>query len=97
MKPIKRKGFNKVFGSDQKEYLPLPAYVDSDAERERILERTNEGRPEAKARGVRFGRKPRIDNDRIRTRHGEGLGATEIARQLRIGRSTVYKILNHGA
>ena len=40
---------------------------------------------------------PRIDNDRIRTLHGEGLGATEIARQLRIGRSTVYKILNHGA
>ena len=67
------------------------------AERERILERTNEGRLEAKARGVRFGRKPHIDNDRIRTLHGEGLGATEIARQLRIGRSTVYKILNHGA
>ena len=67
------------------------------AERERILERTNEGRLEAKARGVRFGRKPRIDNDRIRTLHGEGLGATEIARQLRIGRSTVYKALNHGA
>ena len=65
------------------------------AERERILERTNEGRLEARARGVRFGRKPRIDTDQVRTLHGRGLGATEIARQLQIGRSTVYKILIH--
>ena len=67
------------------------------AERERILERTNEGRLEARSRGVRFGRKPRIDTERVRTLHGQGLGATEIARQLQIGRSTVYKILNHCA
>lgn len=31
------------------------------AERQRILERTNEGRVEAKAKGVKFGRKPTID------------------------------------
>ena len=35
------------------------------AERERILERTNEGRLEAKANGVRMGRKPSIDRDRV--------------------------------
>ena len=29
----------------------------ADAERQRILERTNEGRQEAKAKGVKFGRK----------------------------------------
>ena len=32
------------------------------AERQRILERTNEGRLEAKANGVKFGRKPSIDS-----------------------------------
>lgn len=31
------------------------------AERQRILERTNEGRMEAKAKGVKFGWKPGID------------------------------------
>ena len=64
------------------------------AERERILERTNEGRLEAKANGVRMGRKPSIDRDRVLKLHRKGLGATEIARQMRIARSTVYNILN---
>ena len=58
------------------------------AERERILERTNEGRLEAKANGVRMGRK------RVLELHQNGLGATQIAQQLRIARSTVYKILS---
>lgn len=31
------------------------------AERQRILERTNEGRLKAKAKGVKFGRKPIVD------------------------------------
>ena len=63
------------------------------AERQRILERTNEGRLEAKAKGVIFGRKPTVDKQRLQTLHRQGVGATEIARQLKIGRSTVYKIL----
>ena len=64
------------------------------AERGRILERTNEGRLEAKASGVRMGRKRSIDRDRVLKLHRKGLGATEIARQMRIARSTVYNILN---
>ena len=63
------------------------------AERERILERTNEGRLEAKAKGVRFGQKPSIDSKRVLKLHRKGLGATEISRQLQIARSSVYKIL----
>lgn len=63
------------------------------AERQRILERTNEGRLEAKAKGVKFGRKPTVDKTKVHALHGQGVGATEIARQLKIGRSTVYKIL----
>ncbi|MHC8346624.1 recombinase family protein [Pseudomonas sp. RT6P73] len=61
------------------------------AERLRILERTNEG--EAKAKGVKFGRKPTVDKLKVLALRDQGIGAMEIARQLKIGRSTVYKAL----
>ena len=64
------------------------------AERQRILERTNEGRVEAKAKGVKFGRKPSVNRDRITEMVKQGIGATQISKELSIGRSTVYKILN---
>ena len=62
-------------------------------ERQRILERTNEGREEAKSRGVKFGRKRTVDREKALTMKDKGVGATDIARNLGIGRSTVYKIL----
>ena len=68
----------------------------AEAERARILERTNEGRLEAKAKGVKFGRKRSIDREKVIRLYGEGVGATAISKQLRIGRSTVYKILEEG-
>ena len=64
------------------------------AERQRILERTNEGRMEAKAKGVRFGRHRTVDRKKVLALREQGLGATDIARQMGIGRSTVYKLLN---
>jgi DNA invertase Pin-like site-specific DNA recombinase len=64
------------------------------AERQRILERTNEGRIEAKTKGVKFGRKRTVDAEKIQALRKNGLGATDIAKQLGIGRSTVYKLLN---
>lgn len=63
------------------------------AERQRILERTNEGRAEAKMKGIKFGRKRRIDREKVISLYKSGMGATEIARQAGIGRSTVYKLL----
>lgn len=65
------------------------------AERQRILERTNEGRLEAKKKGVKFGRKPSINKELVNKLKKSGVGATEISKQLNIGRSTVYKILNN--
>ena len=67
------------------------------AERQRILERTNEGGTEAKAKGVTFGRKRCIDRVKVRAVRKAGIGATNIARQMGIGRSTVYKLLNVSA
>jgi len=63
------------------------------AERHRILERTNEGRIEAKSKGIKFGRKRFIDREIILEKRKKGIGASAIANQLKIGRSKVYKIL----
>ena len=64
------------------------------AERHRILERTNEGRLDAKAKGIKFGRKRTIDRTKIAALRASGMGATEISKQAGIGRSTVYKLLS---
>ena len=65
----------------------------AEAERQRILERTNEGRLEAKAKGVKFGRKRTIDRRQLFQLRDAGLRPAEIAHQMSIGRSTVYKLL----
>ena len=43
------------------------------AERHRILERTNEGRIEAKSKGIKFGRKRTIDRGKIIALHAAGI------------------------
>ena len=63
------------------------------AERHRILERTNEGRLEAKLKGVKFGRKRTIDREKIISLYKSGIGATAISKQAKISRSTVYKLV----
>jgi DNA invertase Pin-like site-specific DNA recombinase len=63
------------------------------AERQRILERTNEGRMEAQAKGVKFGRKRSVDRKKLRALREQGMGAASIAKQMGVGRSTVYKLL----
>ncbi len=72
----------------------LSAVAQAQAERTRILERTNEGRLEAKSKGIKFGRKRKIDRNKIKVMHDKGTGATEIAKHMGIARSTVYKIIN---
>lgn len=56
-------------------------------------ERQLEGIAEAKARGVYRGRKPSIDVARIRALKAEGLGASAIAKALKVGRASVYRAL----
>ena len=67
----------------------------AEAERQRILERTTEGRLEAKEKGVRFGRKRRVDRNKIVTLYQSGVGASKIALDEKIARATVYKILKN--
>lgn len=57
-------------------------------------ERQAEGIARAKAGGVYKGRSPTIDAAAIVGLKDEGLGPTEIARRLRIGRASVYRVLS---
>ena len=66
------------------------------AERERILERTNEGRRAAMNRGVKMGRKPSIsqeDRKRAVRMVFEGKPKTAVAKELGFSRQKLYDIL----
>ena len=56
-------------------------------------ERQLEGIAKAKAEGVYKGRPASIDPARVREMKVGGLGATEIAKALKIGRASVYRVL----
>jgi len=60
-------------------------------------ERQLEGIAAAKARGVYKGRLPSIDAGAVRKLAGQGIGGTEIARQLNISRASVYRLLEAAA
>jgi DNA invertase Pin-like site-specific DNA recombinase len=59
-------------------------------------ERQMEGIAKAKAAGVYKGRPKSIEAQRVRELKSKGLGASEIARELGIGRASVYRALNEG-
>ena len=69
-------------------------------ERTQILERTALGRERAKARGVKFGRKSKMNSsvaEAVRQLRGKGAGIKFIATSLEIGIGTVYKALKTAA
>lgn len=58
------------------------------------MERQLEGIAKAKAAGVYKGRKASIDVTTVRAMRAQGMGGTEIARALGIGRASVYRLLS---
>ena len=68
-------------------------------EREIMLERQREGIAKAKADGKYKGRAPtaRAKAEDVMRMHGEGVGGTEIAKRLGIGRASVYRIIGEAA
>lgn len=68
-------------------------------EREVMLERQREGIAKAKAEGKYKGRAPtaREKTADVLKLHKQGLGASDIAKQLGIGRSSVYRAIEAGA
>lgn len=64
-------------------------------ERDLIIERTMAGLATARAKGVRLGRPPASDGilDAIKSLREQGLGINTIARELKVGKSTVAKVI----
>lgn len=60
-------------------------------------ERQKEGIEKAKEAGVYKGRPNSIDSAKVRELHSSGVGASEIANRLRIGRASVYRLLKEPA
>jgi len=69
--------------------LGAVAAFETDIRRERQLE----GIAKAKQRGVYKGRRATIDAAQVREMHASGVGGSEIATQLGIGRASVYRLL----
>jgi DNA invertase Pin-like site-specific DNA recombinase len=62
-------------------------------EREMMLERQKDGIAAAKAQGKYKGGRHRIHASEVRQLRENGMGASEIARKLGIGRASVYRVL----
>ncbi|MEG3154272.1 recombinase family protein [Sphingomonas sp. RB1R13] len=56
-------------------------------------ERQRDGIAKAKEKGIYKGRRPEIDATRVRELHASGARPVDIARQLNIGRASVYRYL----
>lgn len=69
--------------------LGAVAAFENDIRRERQME----GIAKAKAEGRYKGRPATIDPDEVKTLHERGLGASQIAREMKIGRASVYRAL----
>lgn len=69
--------------------LGAVAAFENDIRRERQME----GIAKAKADGRYKGRLATIDTDEVKALHERGLGASQIAREMKIGRASVYRAL----
>ena len=56
-------------------------------------ERQMEGIAKAKEKGVYKGRKPSVDVVKVKSLRDSGMGASAIAKEMRIGRASVYRAL----
>lgn len=67
-------------------------------ERELIRERSAEGRANAKAKGVKFGAKPKLGNQNLLELREEfltsGINKSELAKRYGISRSSVYRLVS---
>ena len=62
------------------------------AERARILERTNEGREAAMEKGIQFGRKPHKVSDKALKMIKKGAAAKEVIESTGISRATYFRL-----
>ncbi|MEM0928045.1 MAG: recombinase family protein [Pseudomonadota bacterium] len=85
-----------AFGEFQLHMIAAMAHF----ERALIVERTREGMAAAKARGAQIGRKPALSPQALEEAlylKSQGMGVVDVAAQLGIGRSTLYRYLAEAA
>lgn len=81
-------------GSDMMAEIMLTLFgMVGSIEKHFIRARQRRGIDAAKARGAYRGRPAKVDASRIAELKAQGLGATQIAKTLRISRATVYRVL----
>ena len=71
--------------------LGVFAEFETNLRRERQMEGI--AKAKAKAQGAYRGRKPSIDIDRVKALRASGMGPAAIARELKMARSSVYRVL----
>jgi len=64
----------------------------AEAERERILERTNDGRQAAMAAGIKFGRKPHKNSDLAKKLISQNVSVKEVITKSGISRATYFRL-----
>ncbi|MCP9270335.1 recombinase family protein [Xenorhabdus sp. XENO-1] len=64
----------------------------AEAERERILERTNDGRTAAMAAGVKFGRKLHADTSSVQGMIRQGQTFKTVSEKIAISRATYFRL-----
>jgi len=79
---------HSVEGEDFLRWLDVFSEFETNARRERV----REGVDAAKKKGVYRGRPPKISADAIMRLRDEGLGPSDIAKRLKIGRASVYRL-----
>lgn len=78
-------------GTTGKMVIQILAAV-AEAERERILERTNEGRLAAREQGVKFGRKPHKSTDQVKNLISQGLPMKDVMEKTGVSRATYFRL-----
>ena len=67
-------------------------------ERDLIVSRTGEGRERAMQKGVKFGRKPKLNSDQIREvnklhNNGSGISINKLSKKFEVSRMTISRVL----
>jgi DNA invertase Pin-like site-specific DNA recombinase len=89
---LEQSGLDMAAGTGKPLLAMLTAIVELETDIRK--ERQREGIAKAKVNGVYKGRKPSVNGDAVRSLHRQGFGPVEIARQLGIGRASVYRALD---
>ena len=91
---LRRAGATRIF-SEKETGTKTDRIGLAEFERHLILSRTGEGRERAKARGVKFGRKPKLtkhQRDQALTRREAGELLTEIAKTYNVSHMTISRL-----